>query len=136
MSKKGEADPLLEELRKQEEKIRLGGGAEAMRRQHGKNRLTARERIDRLIDQGSSFFELGLWAAWFGLRDHGFRKHWLLPAVVGFLMPFVVPYPTPPSAPRPFEASMWWAVLWTAFMAASLWDHFVLVRSLGHARGE
>lgn len=47
----------------EEERLRQGGGAEAIKRQHGKNRLTARERIDRLLDP-SSFFELGLWAAW------------------------------------------------------------------------
>ena len=43
--------------------IRLGGGPEAIRRQHDKGRLTARERIARLVDLGSSFLELGLWAA-------------------------------------------------------------------------
>jgi acetyl-CoA carboxylase carboxyltransferase component len=64
VSSKGETNSLLEEFREQEEKIRLGGGADAIRKQHNKKRLTARERIDRLIDQGSSLFELGLWAAW------------------------------------------------------------------------
>jgi hypothetical protein len=72
---------------------------------------------------------IGAWAASFALRDHGFRRHWLLPAAVGFLLPFVVPYPTPPSAPRPPEASLWWAILWAAFTAASVWDHLLLVRS-------
>ena len=49
----------------QEEQIlRQGGGLKAAERQHEKNRLTARERIDRLIDQNSFFFEIGLWAAW------------------------------------------------------------------------
>src|SRR5207253_2665797 len=33
-------------------------------RQHEKGRLTARERIAKLIDPDTSFFELGLWAAW------------------------------------------------------------------------
>src|SRR5436190_20692802 len=41
----------------------LGGGPKAIERQHEKNRLTARERIDRLVAAGT-FFELGLWAAW------------------------------------------------------------------------
>ena len=44
--------------------IRLGGGQAAIERQHEKGRLTARERIDRLFDPGTSRFELGLWAAW------------------------------------------------------------------------
>jgi len=45
------------------EVIRLGGGVEAISRQHKKGRKTARERIFSLIDVGSSFLEIGLWAA-------------------------------------------------------------------------
>ncbi len=44
--------------------LRLGGGSKAIERQHEKGRLTARERIDRLIDPGTYFLELGLWAGW------------------------------------------------------------------------
>ncbi len=54
-----------------EEKIRLGGGASAIERQHEKGRLTARERVERLIDPGSSFQELGLWAAWEMYKEFG-----------------------------------------------------------------
>jgi 3-methylcrotonyl-CoA carboxylase beta subunit len=53
----------MNDLDEQESRIRLGGGPKAIERQHEKNRLTARERIDRLTDRGS-FFELGVWAAW------------------------------------------------------------------------
>jgi len=53
----------VDDLATQEDKIKLGGGPKAIERQHEKNRLTARERIDWLVDPGS-FFELGLWAAW------------------------------------------------------------------------
>ncbi len=49
-----------------EVEIRRGGGKSAIARQHEKNRLTARERVDRLIDTGTTFRELGLWAA-FGM---------------------------------------------------------------------
>lgn len=66
-----ELGQLLEEIRRQEEGIRQGGGAKAIERQHARGRLTARERIDRLIDSGSSFFELGLWAAWQMYADWG-----------------------------------------------------------------
>ena len=52
----------------QAEEIRLGGGAAAIERQHTKGRLTARERIEKLIDPNSSFFEIGLWAA-FGMYE-------------------------------------------------------------------
>src|SRR5262245_17464227 len=62
---------LSEEIRRQEAGIRLGGGTSAIDRQHAKSRLTARERIDRLIDPGRDFFELGLWAAFDMHRDWG-----------------------------------------------------------------
>jgi acetyl-CoA carboxylase carboxyltransferase component len=59
-------DQILDLLRTDEEEIRPGGGAQAIQRQHDKNRLTARERIQKLIDPDSEFFELGLFAA-FGM---------------------------------------------------------------------
>jgi acetyl-CoA carboxylase carboxyltransferase component len=61
----------VEALRREEAVIREGGGAKAAARQHDKGRLTARERIDRLIDPNTSFFELGLWAAWGMYQDWG-----------------------------------------------------------------
>src|SRR5277367_3880946 len=54
---------LLTSLKNQEEQIRLGGGAKAIEAQHKKGRLTARERIKKLVDPGSQFFELGIFAA-------------------------------------------------------------------------
>ncbi|HLW82230.1 MAG TPA: acyl-CoA carboxylase subunit beta [Candidatus Acidoferrales bacterium] len=54
----------LTEIKSQEEQIRKGGGAKAIQSQHNKNRLTARERIGKLIDPGSHLFELGLYAAY------------------------------------------------------------------------
>src|SRR5262245_30551718 len=53
----------MAQLRKQEERIRDGGGDAAIERQHAKGRLTARERIAALIDAGTPLVELGLWAA-------------------------------------------------------------------------
>jgi 3-methylcrotonyl-CoA carboxylase beta subunit len=55
---------LTAEIRKQEAEIALGGGRKAIARQHEKGRLTARERIEKLIDPDTRFFEIGLWAAW------------------------------------------------------------------------
>src|SRR3954449_11836802 len=59
-------EPDLRELSAQvlaeEATIREGGGAEAIARQHAKGRKTARERIAALIDPGTPFLELGLWA--------------------------------------------------------------------------
>jgi 3-methylcrotonyl-CoA carboxylase beta subunit len=54
---------LMRTIRAQEETIRQGGGAKAAAAQHAKKRLTVRERLDLLLDKGSTFLELGLWAA-------------------------------------------------------------------------
>ncbi len=54
---------LLTSLKNEEEQICLGGGAKAIESQHKKGRLTARERIKQLVDPGSQFFELGIYAA-------------------------------------------------------------------------
>ena len=55
---------LLSQIKNEEEQIRQGGGAKAIESQHKKGRLTARERIVKLIDPGSQFFELGIYAAY------------------------------------------------------------------------
>jgi len=54
---------LVSAVRNEEEQIREGGGAKAIENQHSKSRLTARERIQRLVDPGT-FFELGSYAAY------------------------------------------------------------------------
>ena len=55
---------LLTSIKNEEEQIRQGGGAKAIESQHKKGRLTARERIAKLIDPGSQFFELSIYAAY------------------------------------------------------------------------
>ncbi|CAN5907730.1 acyl-CoA carboxylase subunit beta [soil metagenome] len=52
------------------ETIHVGGGPEAIERQHQKGRKTARERINTLTDPETAFLELGLWAA------HGMYQQW------------------------------------------------------------
>lgn len=54
---------LVSQILNQEELIRAGGGTKAIEVQHKKGRLTARERVQKLIDTGSHFFELGIYAA-------------------------------------------------------------------------
>jgi acetyl-CoA carboxylase carboxyltransferase component len=54
---------LLSEIKNQDEQIRQGGGTKAIEAQHKKGRLTARERIAKLIDPSTYFFELGAFAA-------------------------------------------------------------------------
>src|ERR1700678_3219251 len=61
----------MTDLLQQEQTLLLGGGRKAVERQHEKGRLTARERIARLIDPGTSLFEIGLWAAWNMYADWG-----------------------------------------------------------------
>ena len=41
------------------EKIYLGGGKERIEKLHQEGKMSARERIDYLIDKDSSFFEIG-----------------------------------------------------------------------------
>jgi 3-methylcrotonyl-CoA carboxylase beta subunit len=54
---------LLTKIKNEEEQIFQGGGAKAIESQHKKGRLTARDRITKLIDLGSQLFELGTYAA-------------------------------------------------------------------------
>ncbi|HEY3876889.1 MAG TPA: acyl-CoA carboxylase subunit beta [Candidatus Kapabacteria bacterium] len=42
---------------------KLGGGKKNIEKQHEKGKLTARERIEKLIDPGSTFLEIGLFTA-------------------------------------------------------------------------
>jgi 3-methylcrotonyl-CoA carboxylase beta subunit len=63
--------PPLESLRErcaaignEENVLREGGGKAGQDRQHKMGRLLARERISQLLDKGSPFFEVELWAAY------------------------------------------------------------------------
>jgi acetyl-CoA carboxylase carboxyltransferase component len=59
------------EIKNEEERIQQGGGVKAVEAQHKKGRLTARERVSRLIDPKSDFFELGIYAAHEMYQDWG-----------------------------------------------------------------
>ena len=62
----------LEGLRQERARIEDGGGKERIDKQHAAGKLTARERIDRLVDT-ASFQEIGLYArhrcTYFGMAD-------------------------------------------------------------------
>ena len=49
-------------------RVREGGGADAVAKHHLRNKLTARERIARLVDPGTEPLEIGLFAA-YGMYD-------------------------------------------------------------------
>ena len=55
---------LSAELRVLEDRLRQGGGPERIERQHSQGKLTARERVARLCDEGARFIELGLLVAY------------------------------------------------------------------------
>lgn len=54
---------LLDDLEARIQKVRLGGGEEAVARHHKRKKLLPRERIDRILDPGSPFLELSALAA-------------------------------------------------------------------------
>jgi acetyl-CoA carboxylase carboxyltransferase component len=54
---------LVDEIQALEEQLRQGGGPSKVERQHAKGKLTARERIELLIDPGGGFLEIGLLVA-------------------------------------------------------------------------
>jgi acetyl-CoA carboxylase carboxyltransferase component len=58
-----ELKELMAALGKEEDSIRLGGGPKAAEAQRAKGRLTVRERLSLLLDEGTEILELGLWAA-------------------------------------------------------------------------
>jgi 3-methylcrotonyl-CoA carboxylase beta subunit len=62
---------LLSELASQESITREGGGQKAAEAQRAKGRLTVRERLTLLLDEGTEFLELGLWAAFGMYEEYG-----------------------------------------------------------------
>ena len=54
---------LVAGLQDLEEKLRLGGGAKKIAKQHKEGKLTARERVAKVIDPGTFFLEIGLLVA-------------------------------------------------------------------------
>lgn len=61
------ADSLLahvSEWRQRVERVKLGGGAEALKKHKERGKMTARERIEALLDPGTAFLEFSTLAAW------------------------------------------------------------------------
>lgn len=59
----GRLAELTAELKELREKLREGGGAKRIERQHKQGKLTARERIDLLLDEGEPSVEIGMLVA-------------------------------------------------------------------------
>ena len=59
----GRLRQLADDVRALEARLRLGGGADKIEKQHAQGKLTARERVARLADPGTPFLEVGLLVA-------------------------------------------------------------------------
>jgi len=57
-------EQLVAELRERTEQVTRGGGEKALEKHRSRGKLTARERIDRLLDPDTAFLELSALAAW------------------------------------------------------------------------
>jgi len=62
---------LIRKINAVRDTIKLGGGKNAIDKQHEKGKLTVRERIEKLIDKGSAFFELNTFAAHDMYKEYG-----------------------------------------------------------------
>jgi acetyl-CoA carboxylase carboxyltransferase component len=62
---------LLSDLRRKLDQIHLGGGKKKIAKQHDEGKLTARERIDYLIDTNSKFYEIGAFCGYEMYEEHG-----------------------------------------------------------------
>jgi 3-methylcrotonyl-CoA carboxylase beta subunit len=62
---------LLSDLRRKLDQIHLGGGKKKIAKQQEEGKLTARERIDYLIDTNSKFYEIGAFCGYELYEEHG-----------------------------------------------------------------
>ena len=62
---------LISELKKRLVKVKLGGGQERINKHHEKGKMTARERIDYLLDSNTKSIEIGAFAGDNMYKDHG-----------------------------------------------------------------
>jgi len=62
--RKARMEALVAELRDRTALVARGGGEKAVERHRSRGKLTARERIDRLVDPSTAFLELSALAAW------------------------------------------------------------------------
>ncbi len=62
---------LVRMLHGREEQVKLGGGAKSIEKHHSRGKLTARERIEGLLDEGSPFLEIGIFTAWEMYEEYG-----------------------------------------------------------------
>src|SRR5690606_10783553 len=80
MTKRKPGDPALQkkfdELDRKNEEALLGGGKERIEQQHGKGKLTARERVELILDRGT-FEDMGKFVM-HRSKDFGLDKSYIL----------------------------------------------------------
>lgn len=62
---------LVSELKRRLAKVKLGGGEKRIAKLHSQNKMTARERIDYLLDSGKNSIEIGAFAGEEMYAEHG-----------------------------------------------------------------
>ncbi|GAA4274740.1 carboxyl transferase domain-containing protein [Aquimarina gracilis] len=62
---------LVSDLKQKLAKVKLGGGEKRIEKLHAKGKMTARERIDYLLDKGSKCIEVGAFAGEEMYKEHG-----------------------------------------------------------------
>ena len=99
---------LSAQVRELEERVRAGGGAERAAKQHKQGKLTARQRVTRLCDEGARFLEIGLLVAYdqydgeapaagvitgigmVQVHDLGFGTTWIVWGIIGLIASTVI----------------------------------------------
>ncbi len=76
---------LLSQLDQRLKKIHLGGGKERIAKQHEQGKLTARERIERLLDPNAPVFEMGAFAGYDMYAEHGGCPGGGVVVVIGYI---------------------------------------------------
>jgi acetyl-CoA carboxylase carboxyltransferase component len=62
--RRAQMEELVAELRERTAQVARGGGEKALEKHRSRGKLTARERVDRVVDPGTAFLELSALAAW------------------------------------------------------------------------
>ncbi len=62
---------LVGEFKHKLKKIKLGGGEKRLEDQHKQGKMTARERVDYLLDKDTNFIEIGAFAGYEMYEEHG-----------------------------------------------------------------
>jgi 3-methylcrotonyl-CoA carboxylase beta subunit len=76
---------LIADLHQKLQEVYLGGGVKKIEKLHQQNKLTARERIDLLLDKNSERFEIGALAGWEMYEEHGGCPSGGVVVVLGFI---------------------------------------------------